>query len=219
MAAGTRNATIKELQQKLDAAIYELSEANRLNSKLLEERDDSDIEIKEINIRLAKLKNELIELHLKNVDLTAERDRLLEQSQILCSCMESHENNLSIIYQLKQELNEAYLNISSLQATIESRKSNSTIQICNSVLRDVNSIHLQSKTKSKKNIRLTKLIKKKQKMIKKCKAYIESRKYRKQNIKLQSELSIRDREISDLFLLHSDLYINFERENKNYRPF
>ncbi|VVD02957.1 unnamed protein product [Leptidea sinapis] len=73
MTAGTRNATIKELRQKLDATIYELSEANRLNSKLLEERDVSDIEIREINIRLAKLKNELTELHLKNVDLTAER--------------------------------------------------------------------------------------------------------------------------------------------------
>ncbi|XP_075970115.1 uncharacterized protein LOC142973472 isoform X2 [Anticarsia gemmatalis] len=83
----TRKATLKETEGKLKLALLEIKTYKNENSQLLGERADSEEEIKKVNQKVLDLKGELAELHIDNMDLLDQRNRLQEEVNSFSSCL------------------------------------------------------------------------------------------------------------------------------------
>ncbi|XP_075990612.1 uncharacterized protein LOC142986177 [Anticarsia gemmatalis] len=111
----TRKATAKDTENKLKLALLELKKCKDENSLLLRERVDCEEEIKEVNHKVVSLKGELAELHIENMDLLDQRDRLQQEVSSFGSCNETYEWSLSRINELQTSLHEAHTKIISLE--------------------------------------------------------------------------------------------------------
>ncbi|XP_075990548.1 uncharacterized protein LOC142986144 [Anticarsia gemmatalis] len=103
----TRKATAKDTENKLKLALLELKKCKDENSLLLRERVDCEEEIKEVNHKVVSLKGELAELHIENMDLLDQRDRLQQEvnsfgsSALNVLTLKNEENLTELIYALK----------------------------------------------------------------------------------------------------------------------
>ncbi|CAH0677971.1 unnamed protein product [Spodoptera exigua] len=93
------------MESKLRAVLKELESSKLLCDQLLQERDDSEVEVKNIITKNTKLKNELAELH----------------------CTETHEHALTRISQLEHDLREAHNTINKLEASKQLVQSSDTL--------------------------------------------------------------------------------------------
>ncbi|XP_075990171.1 uncharacterized protein LOC142985814 [Anticarsia gemmatalis] len=157
----TRKATAKDTENKLKLALLELKKCKDENSLLLRERVDCEEEIKEVNHKVVSLKGELAELHIENMDLLDQRDRLQQEVSSFGSCNETYEWSLSRINELETSLHEAHTKIISLERSIQSFDSSATHHLyseligCKSLLTRV-----RSNKKFRKFTRISKIIKK-----------------------------------------------------------
>lgn len=110
----------KETEGKLRAALKELESSKHLCNQLLQERDDSEVEVTKIINKNTKLKSELAELHMCHTDLLQQHDLLIQKVTTFQQCTDTHEHALTRISQLEHELREAYNSIRSLEAVKQS---------------------------------------------------------------------------------------------------
>ncbi|XP_075970113.1 uncharacterized protein LOC142972741 isoform X1 [Anticarsia gemmatalis] len=122
----TRKATLKETEGKLKLALLEIKTYKNENSQLLGERADSEEEIKKVNQKVLDLKGELAELHIDNMDLLDQRNRLQEEVNSFSSCNDTYLWSLGRITELESDLNEAHIKIVSLEHTIQLYDSGNT---------------------------------------------------------------------------------------------
>lgn len=73
----TRQSSLRELNQKLTTTLHELETSKTLNKRLLQEREESELEIQEIVQRNRLLKKELIRTEKELVELREQRNQLL----------------------------------------------------------------------------------------------------------------------------------------------
>lgn len=103
----TRKASTKDLESKLKQALHKLKSSQDLCKQLLQEREDSEVEISTIIKKNSDLKNELAELHTNYLDVVAQRDQLNDVVGTFDQCSIEHERALDRISELEIELQEA----------------------------------------------------------------------------------------------------------------
>lgn len=108
----TRRAAARDMEDKLRATLKELESSKTLCRQLLQERDDSEVEVKIIIDKNTTLKNELAELHIEHVDLLDRHQHLHEVLASYQQCSETHEVALNRISELEHELSRAHNSIS-----------------------------------------------------------------------------------------------------------
>ncbi|PZC73019.1 hypothetical protein B5X24_HaOG210158 [Helicoverpa armigera] len=109
----TRRATaIKDLEDKLRATLKDLESSKKLCNQLLQEREDSEVEVKNVVDKNTVLKNDLAELHIQHMDLLDQHNHLQQTVSSLHECSETHHLTLKRITDLELELCEAYKTIS-----------------------------------------------------------------------------------------------------------
>lgn len=79
----------KEMECKLRAALKELESSKHLCNQLLQERDDSEVEVANIINKNSKLKNELAELHICHTDLLQQHSELIKQVATFQQCSDT----------------------------------------------------------------------------------------------------------------------------------
>ncbi|XP_063890493.1 uncharacterized protein LOC135116837 [Helicoverpa armigera] len=112
----TRRATVKDMEEKLRATLRELESTKTLCKQLLQERDDSEVEVKNIIDKNTSLKSELAELHIQYMDvLDHQHTQLQQEMSSFHQCSDTHEVALQRITELEQELCNAHKAISILE--------------------------------------------------------------------------------------------------------
>ncbi|CAH0697658.1 unnamed protein product [Spodoptera exigua] len=118
-----RATTIKDLEEKLRATLKELEKTKQLCSQLLQERDDSEVEVKVIVDKNTSLKNELAELHIQYMDVLDQHNQMQYTISTFQECRDTHEAALKRISALESELCDAHNLVSSSQKLWESHSS------------------------------------------------------------------------------------------------
>ncbi|KAF9805541.1 hypothetical protein SFRURICE_020926 [Spodoptera frugiperda] len=96
----------KNIEEKLRLTLKELEKSKHLCSQLLQEREDSEVEVKTIVDKNASLKNELAELHVQYMDV-------LEYTiSTFQDCSNTHEAAFQRITEIESELCDAHRIIS-----------------------------------------------------------------------------------------------------------
>ncbi|XP_059052249.1 uncharacterized protein LOC131846848 [Achroia grisella] len=96
-----------DLDAKLKVALVELKKTQDLNKVLLQEQDDSEIEMKSLFNKYVALKGELVNINVFCEDLRVDRDRLQEIVNEYDHCRDTYESNLQRITHLERHLEEA----------------------------------------------------------------------------------------------------------------
>ena len=197
------------MEDKLRATLKELESSKNLCSQLLQERDDSEVEVKLIIDKNTELKNQLAELHIQHTDFLNQHQHLLQIVAGFQQCSDTHESALKRISELELELSEAHKSISlteslkaSVQATITHSLFNKLVgspseMVCvkPTVTIDLTgddtlakSPILYSHNKLKRYIKIKKSIRKYQKVIKQQNLYKSNISLRKERINLINQL-------------------------------
>ncbi|XP_045529102.1 uncharacterized protein LOC123717251 [Pieris brassicae] len=107
-----RTTAVKDLEDKLRATLKELEASKKSCNRLLQEREDSEVEVKNVVDKNKALKIELAELHIQHMDLLDQHNQLKELVSSFHECSETHELTLRRITDLEVELNKSYKTIS-----------------------------------------------------------------------------------------------------------
>lgn len=111
----TRSSSMGELEQKLKIAATELKTIQKLNNKLIEEREESELEIQNVISKNARLKSEMISLDLQMQELRAERDQLTEIADCHKQCDTFLEGAQSKITTLQKQFDQSLIAIDCLK--------------------------------------------------------------------------------------------------------
>lgn len=130
--------TTRDLELKLKSTLEELIRVKELNSRLIQERDECEVEIKTIIDKNSVLKNELAELDIQCEDIRSHRDQLLDIVSSYDEC-EEHISALSRIQVLEQQLRAANLQIEEFQQVQQAKDCNNTLSLYNELLHSGNS--------------------------------------------------------------------------------
>lgn len=103
----TRKAYTQDLEQKLKRAVFDLSSVKALNERLMVEREEGEVEAKEVVAKLYSARRELAALHLQCVAVTQERDELAKLIGQSDECRDVHSVSLQQIDSLQLQLIEA----------------------------------------------------------------------------------------------------------------
>lgn len=122
----TRNATIKELEAKLRVSLRELETSKALTQKLLQEQEDSEVEVRNINAKNTSLKKELAALHIQHMDLADQHSQLQHHVSTFQECRNTYELALNRISELEQELCDAHKALSIAESVAVSEQVVST---------------------------------------------------------------------------------------------
>ncbi|PZC86188.1 hypothetical protein B5X24_HaOG211349 [Helicoverpa armigera] len=117
-----RATTVKDLEDKLRATLKELETTKNLCAQLLQEREDSEVEVKNVVDKNTVLKNDLAELHIQHMDLLDQHNHLQQVLSSFHECSDTHELTLRRIQELELELKEAHNTISQLEVTKHSEQ-------------------------------------------------------------------------------------------------
>ncbi|GBP83847.1 hypothetical protein EVAR_64112_1 [Eumeta japonica] len=96
--------SIRDLEQKLKAALLELEASKEMCDCLISECDDHKTEIRSVIFMNTKLKGELTELDVKCNDLTDQRDRLQVLASEMDDCRNQYEQSLMQIQVFQEEI-------------------------------------------------------------------------------------------------------------------
>ncbi|XP_045496002.1 uncharacterized protein LOC123694580 [Colias croceus] len=102
----TRKAVAKDMENKLKAALHDLKTSQSLCEKLIQERDESELEIQEIIKKNSLLKAELAELHMKYIYSEDKCKALQDIVDSFQQCSSDHKMALSRIAKLECSLME-----------------------------------------------------------------------------------------------------------------
>ncbi|XP_047507600.1 uncharacterized protein LOC125059061 [Pieris napi] len=130
----TRRVTIKEMETKLRATLKELEVSKALCEQLLQERDDSEVEVKNVVDKNTFLKNELAKLHIEHMDLADQHNQLKIQVSTLQECSDTHELALNRISELEQELCDAHRALSLSESVKFSKQVSKTNSLFNELV-------------------------------------------------------------------------------------
>ncbi|GBP93811.1 hypothetical protein EVAR_59354_1 [Eumeta japonica] len=108
----SRRPSIRDLKQKVKAAVLEFKASRELCDCLVGERDDNETEIRFMN---TKSKGELAELHIQCNDLNDKRDRLQRLVNETHDCRSQYERSLLQIQALQEKLQNNRIRIHKLQ--------------------------------------------------------------------------------------------------------
>ncbi|CAG9785192.1 unnamed protein product [Diatraea saccharalis] len=98
-------AVTQNTEMQLRQALQELKDSKDTCNQLLQERDESEEEIKHISGRNSQLKSELGELHTEHIEVMHQRDQLKDALSTLKEELNTHERVLNHMTELEQELN------------------------------------------------------------------------------------------------------------------
>lgn len=206
----TRRALARQEDSKLQVVLLELKKNQELCAKLNDEREDNEKEIVSVLDMNQKLKHDLSLLHKDFTDVAEERDRLqvlLHNSQ---ECFALHDLALKRITTLEQELHDAKLNLAKseeiyrradLQETqclyetlINDRSSSTDLGTSTAAdpskqecYQNQNMTSKFSNKSLKKYIRISKFIRKTQKLVKLNRLQL-NKLHKKSNLKLKGKL-------------------------------
>ncbi|XP_059059896.1 uncharacterized protein LOC131853098 [Achroia grisella] len=99
-------ATACDLDAKLKVTLLELKKSNELNKALLQERDESEIEIKLMSDKYVALKNDLVKISTDFEVLHIENEKLQEIVNKYDLCRDTYESALQKITHLERHLEE-----------------------------------------------------------------------------------------------------------------
>jgi hypothetical protein len=231
----TRKATAKDMEMKLKQSLSDLKASRDLNDRLMQEREESELEIVKILEKNQELKRDMAKLHDKYMDLQEQCNVLQDNINSFNACSNTHEQALSRINFLEVSLSEAHNNMKQLE--IQLNKDNidthsqsllSELTECNSALVTDNLIRQNSNfayttsqlqicsvKKLKKYIRVSKFIKKGKRLIKQQNYFVKHLKLRKERRYLIEKL----KELKNCSLNNSSNYnnmsINLETKIEN----
>lgn len=115
-----------EIELKLRNTLNELKSTKVLCDKLLQEREDNEVEFQQIISKNSELKNELSELDIKYMDILDQRDQLQREVFMFNHCNEIHEQALDRIKELEWKLSTAQALVEQLEAQISNRQNKDT---------------------------------------------------------------------------------------------
>ncbi|GBP74310.1 hypothetical protein EVAR_42889_1 [Eumeta japonica] len=125
----SRRPSIRDLEQKLKAALLELKASKEMCDCLISERDDHETEIRSVIFMNTKLKGELAEMDVKCNDLTDQRDRLQVPVSERDDCRNHYEQSLLQIQVLQEEVHIRNINMDKLQHELDLCRVNETVRL------------------------------------------------------------------------------------------
>lgn len=225
----TRRAIAQSTELKLKQALQELERTKKTCSQLLREHDENEEETKSIIDRNTQLKTELAQLHAQHLEVLHQKEFLQNTVSSIDEQLNTHERALDRISDLECELIDANKRISEL---VEQQKLQETEHVqslfeelllspgvqqekkvqttCNyNTSRPIN----LGVNKLKKYVKINRIIRKTEKLIKKNKSFHKNIVLRKQRICLLDSLEIFDSKLNecrqmydrDTKLLQSDI--------------
>ncbi|XP_045493316.1 uncharacterized protein LOC123692598 [Colias croceus] len=164
----TRKAVAKDMENKLKATLHDLKVSQSLCEKLIQERDESELEIQEIIKKNSLLKAELAELHMKYICSEDKCKALQDVVDSFQQCSSDHEIALSRIAELECSLMEVQEDNPKRQCNTPSSLHDELVE-CGQLSGSVNfkKINFSSHKKLKKYLRLSKFIKRTQSIVRK----------------------------------------------------
>lgn len=228
----TRRAVARDMEDKLRATLKELESSKTLCKQLLQEREDSEVEVKNIVDKNTTLKNELAELHIVHMDLLDQHQHLQLDLSNFKQCSDTYEIALSRITDLEHELSNAHSTImflesakcreqtSSTQSLFDELVGCSAADICQPIITidltgedAITRPLLFSHNKLKKYIKFNKLIKKSRIALRKFKNLKSKVTHHRNRVNLISQVNTYTKELEqcrekydvDTFLLQDEL--------------
>ncbi|KAJ8703610.1 hypothetical protein PYW08_016952 [Mythimna loreyi] len=183
----TRGATVRDMNDKLNAALKELEVSRKTCRDLLQEREESEVEVKKLVDKNTQLKRQLVELHTQHEDIQDQHNHLRQLMAQFQECRDTHDQALNRISGLEAELCKAHNTLSTINSLRvseqvantdnlfnklvgsasehECKKPTVTIDLTGDDTLTTNPV-LSSHNKIKKYIKITKNIKKYKKLLK-----------------------------------------------------
>lgn len=185
----SRRATGRQLEIQLKSTLKELQASKALNDQLLQERDDSEVELQKIiNLNTAQ-KNELVDMEFKLQSATGEVLRLETLVESFNQCASTHEVALKRITHLEEELGMVCEELEFFRQEHVKRDSQLTQNLYQELVGGESSkdckkyIFFNSSSKLKKYVKINRYIKRTQRLIR-------SQSVKKTYFKQKVELSI-----------------------------
>lgn len=131
----TRSKTMaREQEHKLTIALQELKTSRELCQRLLQEQEDSEVEVKMVVDRNSQLKEQLSELDIQYMDVIDQRDRLQGIIDTFHECTKTHELALDRITNLESELLISQSLVDKLKLDMESIQVQNNYNLYNELL-------------------------------------------------------------------------------------
>lgn len=208
MPVQTRKATAQDLELKLRTALRELEESQHQCQEMLQERDECEVEVKNVIFKNTSLKRELVVLSQQYQDVVDERDQLRVVTDGFHNCSELYEEALGKVRDLQDELAHANSLIQTLKKEQACTQVQETCHLYNelikssynphpittidltedSLLNETNKYKFSHKNQ-KKYAKLNKIIKKYNKYRKHHKLFIKNIPLRKERVDLLNKLN------------------------------
>ncbi|KAJ8710893.1 hypothetical protein PYW08_009408 [Mythimna loreyi] len=199
----TRGATVRDMNDKLNAALKELEVSRKTCRDLLQEREESEVEVKKLVDKNTQLKRQLVELHTQHEDIQDQHNHLRQLMAQFQECRDTHDQALNRISGLEAELCKAHNTLSTINSLRVSEQVANTDNLFNKLvgsaseheckkptvtidltgedsLVKLNSNYKLSQNKIKKYAKLNKIIKR-------CKNHKKQQQYYSKNIQLRKE--------------------------------
>ncbi|KAM3963797.1 outer dense fiber protein 2-like [Aphomia sociella] len=170
-----------DMEAKLSKALLELQKSRVQCNELLQEREDSEVEIIQLNKKISCLKSQLVDADIQIEDIQSQCDQLKKVVNSYDHCRDTHEAALTRVKDLEISLNNAHLELYELrqqncnnvhrntvslyEELVDSKEPLETIDLTDSVScdlvvpKDVSS-RIRGTNKIKKYVKLNKFIKK-----------------------------------------------------------
>ncbi|KAJ8736279.1 hypothetical protein PYW08_006935 [Mythimna loreyi] len=87
----TRGATVRDINNKLNAALKELEVSRKTCSDLLQEREESEVEVKKLVDKNTQLKRQLVEMHTQHEDILDQHNHLRRLVSEFQECRDTHD--------------------------------------------------------------------------------------------------------------------------------
>lgn len=197
----TRRA--RDFEAKLKVATAELKESNKIQTQLLQERDESEAEMLAILGQNSTLKKQLAELLSQYEDTRSEMECLQSRLECVNQCHETYELAMQKISDQKQELYECSVKIELYESSL-AKHYHSSLDLRTELENDDPSMSLldykcttpkcsgdyviQGSNKIKKYVKLSNFIKKSEKKLKKHKNVFTKARLCKEKSELNKEL-------------------------------
>ncbi|KAJ8708724.1 hypothetical protein PYW08_010106 [Mythimna loreyi] len=221
----TRGATVRDMNNKLNAALKELEASKKTCNDLLQEREESEVEVKKLVDKNTQLKRQIVELHTQHEDIQDQHNHLHQPT--------THDQALNRISGLEAELCKAHNTLSTINSLRvskqvantdnllkklvgsasehECKKSTLTIDLTGDDTLTTNAV-LGSHNKMKKYIKITKNIKKYKKLLKTQNVYKCNINLRQQRFRLLKQLNEYNYKLENSKIMYNSDIQNLQKE-------
>ncbi|KAJ8712698.1 hypothetical protein PYW08_008002 [Mythimna loreyi] len=229
----TRGATVRDINNKLNAALKELEVSRKTCSDLLQEREENEVEVKKLVDKNTQLKRQLVELHTQHEDILDQHDHLRRLVSEFQECRDTHDQALHRISGLEAELCKAHNTITTINTSRASEQVANTNNLFDKLVGSASERECKKSTvtidltgddtltkcpvfsshnKIKKYIKITKNIKRYKKLLKSQNVYKYNINIRKQRINLSKQLNECNFNLEKCKILYNNDVQNLEKE-------